>query len=336
MDQPSESPLTPLGLQLQDASDLHSKNLDYPITDVCGWTFLLWLMGPFCISNFMLANLIAFEDYSGGALAFAVQCCRAISMGVIPLQLVVLSYYAVFSNEAWWFRLALFAGLFALCSAVGLLGLYILALMKQWPIDEWEIESALQTVCLLPLLAFSAQLPFWPLRIFFGWQFVPTSRQGSEATAQPERQSHFSILQLMVATAIVAVVLGILRMAPVELTSESDFWTGCAVFASLAIGCSLLGGIPLMLCFTGLKSWLLAYGLTVGLPLVIGWSVTGYLAWNLNPSAQSAAVFAASMITFFSLTFVLGIAVSLLLLRMHSWTIGRPTRSVESRSGSNG
>jgi hypothetical protein len=328
MDQPSESPLTPLGLQvLQETSQRHDTNLAYPITDVAPWTFLIWLIGPFCAGNFLIGPLIAWFDYSVAPFGIGITTCAAISIGCIPLQVVVLSYYAVFSNEDWWLRLAISVGLVALCSAVGLLGMSTLVLTDRLRIGENEIEGALQFLCLVPLVAFSAQLPFWPLRIFLGWQFVPVTAKGTETVAPREPQSHFSILQLMVATATVSVVLGLLRIAPVERTDTSEFWSSCGLFAFVAASMSLLGGIPLILCFTGLKSRWLAFGLAVGVPAAIGWSIAGYLATWLNPGAQRQLFFVTSMITVVGLTFVLGIAASLFLLRMHSWTIGRPAKS---------
>lgn len=336
MDQPSESPLTPLGLQLQDASDLPAKNLDYPITDVCGWTFLLWLVGPFCVSNLLFVPCVLWIDYTVGPLATGIRCCLAASMGIIPLQMVVLSYYAVFSSEVWWLRLAIFTGVIALCAAAGLVGMSAMVLMTNWHIHENDVQNVLQFVCVVPLIAFATQLPFWPLRVYFGWQFMPTNPRLGEMTIPTDRPAQFSIQQMMAATAVVAVVLGLMRMAPLAGSEESDFWFGCAAMSAAGAACSLLAGIPLILCFTRLRWWF-ALGLAVGVPTVIFWGGVAYLTtWIKKPVALRDMIFDACMSTIIGLTFVLGFAASVYLLRLHSWTIGRPTRSVESRSGSNG
>lgn len=333
-DPDAESPLTSVGTQLLLPSTLREQ-LKQPAVVFAGegpaWQFLLWIAVPLLLANFLLGPLgcaVGPGGIDSDVYKVLVGTVFAICLGMIPLQFVILNCYAVFSAERWWLRLIVLLGYAIVYSGAAILGFTLLYFVFHWGINETEVDNVLEILCILPTIVLASQLPFWFLRIFLGWQFVRVVAEADDCDADCEQvavSQPLSILHLLVATAVVATSLGLIRIAP-QTTGEEEKWTALGAISGIAFVVSLLSLIFLFL-FARIRSRLLYWVLAVGVPLLIVatvWAVIAIFWGEFFINEFENLSFATLIFSTIGLTFIVGLTNSLWLLRCHGWTIGSP------------
>ncbi len=325
MDQISESPLTPLGLQLVgEFAKQRDQQLVPPHRASAAWLFVLLLFGPFFLVDLSFGSIGALNGQlarSPNVLFFGVSMVVAACMGNILVQAVSLSCYAVYSPDGAQLRVFTWLGSTTLLSVTGLLGIYLGLLIDDFPLSDRQYENAIRYFCAMPTIALAAQLPLWGIRVFFQWQFKPHAEAVVEhvSTRRP-----LSIKHMLVATTLVAVCLGSLRIAPLDtLLEPSEYWLGVAVFSAIAAGASLLGGVWLVWLFARVQNRYYAWSLAIGPPLMIGMILFSIQVWGLAwRQIYRDQLFFFAVFFMIGLSFILGIAASLRLLNVLGWEIG--------------
>lgn len=138
-------------------------------------------------------------------------------------------------------------GVLAALSVIGaVLGLFCLADRE----DRRKVEFCV-TVCLLGT----------GLAVVAGNAFSPAKRTAEEVVAGHAATgklaaTQLTIRDLFIATAVIAVSLGLARAIPLEPFRAASFWAGAAVFAAICSGLSLLLVVPMLwLFFTRIPLW---------------------------------------------------------------------------------
>lgn len=327
MEQPSESPLSPLGLQLaSELVELRDQQLDKPLRHSAPWLCLTLLIGPFFFVDLCLGSIGSLNGQlsrNQNLLFFCMSIVLAAWMGNIPVQAVLLSCYVVFSPDTGRLRFFIWLGATSLLSVTGLLGIRLGFAFEDLHVGDHEMENAVRFFCAMPTIALAAQLPLWPLRIFLGWQFAPLDDAAHETP--PRRQ--MSIQHMLLATTAVAICLGCLRLAPMgTLGSDWDYWGPVAVFAGIAAGASLLGS-GLIWVFTRLQNQYIVWGLAIGMPLIIGVTVFSCLVWGRSwQQIDGEPLLLFAVFSMIALSYIMGIAGGVRLLKTLGWTIS-PART---------
>lgn len=209
--------------------------------------------------------------------------------------------------------------------------------LSDWQINREAVENGVRFYCILPAIVLAGQLPLWFMRVFCGWQFVRMESdvvEDSTTGQQSAGSQPLSILHLLVATAAVAVCLGLIRVAPLEtLEGAWVLWVLLGVFSGLSFCFSLVGLVYLLL-FTRIRSRLLFWNFAAGVPALIAatvFVVLAFFVWELYWHQMDELGFDTMMFSTIGLTFILGLVGCLTLLRMHGWTIG-PARPREVSS----
>lgn len=341
LDPETESPLTPLGLQLLSTEKLREE-LQRPARPpgdaVPAWLFLLWLTGPFLVADFLFGPVMhgMSEAMVGNSsiVKVLVGLLLATCMGMIPLQSVILSCYAVLSSETWWFRFCVLLAQLASASVAGIAGMVVAFQLDHLSFDDQAIENGIRFLCALPTVALAGQLPFWSMRWFRGWRFARLAA-ASVPTNEPAVDQRLSISHLFVATAVVATCLGLIRAAPLKTVDGAwVLWLLVGIFSVLAFGFSL-ASLVYVLLFTCIRSRLLFWCLALALPAIIGTSVSAlliYYVWLADWDRVLLELpFNTMMFSTIGLTFIVGFTAGLWLLRLHGWAIERfPARDVRS------
>ncbi|QDU29183.1 hypothetical protein ETAA8_42900 [Anatilimnocola aggregata] len=197
------------------------------------------------------------------------------SFGVIASQLGLLSLGVVLGQEEFWRRTAVNWG-------VGLLLLFCLSVGSA-AADQTshgrshEPLGPRQVVCLVPLIFLGAQVPLWIARTMFGWRLVRAAN-GPLGESKPSAFSpepHLTLRDLFSGTAIVAITLGIARLATGEQSalSRSEFWLAAGLGSLGAAAISLISLLPLLRLFFSAElgsAWFFAlpYGFFIGVILL--------------------------------------------------------------------
>lgn len=327
MNYETESPLTPLGLQLLSTDPLrdelhHTKQPRFP--NVPGWAFLIWLMVPFMLADLLYGPLmyVMGEAARGDSLLYkiftAVMLTACVSL--IPLQGVILNCYAVFAAEVWWFRYAIWFALLVPLSASGVVGMYLLFQLIGLSIGTREYENVVRYYCMLPTIVIVGQLPLWYMRVYRRWQFV---RYPQRAVASADDAAHsLSIQNLLIATAVAAICLGLLRVSPSHtLAEEFVHWLVPGVFSVLAFVISLVCGGYLAL-FARIKHRWLYWGLALGTPGITTFVIVVIFTWGMFlDEIWRDYGFGTLMLSTVGATIIGGLTGCLSLLRAHGWTI---------------
>lgn len=160
------------------------------------------------------------------------------SAGLMTAQAGALPFWLVFGRESFLVRLVVFWA-----AAVGLFGCWGLGFLVWCRLSpnnfHWP-DPVHFFVLSLPLAALAIQLPLWPLKLYFGWSLV---REGDAESAPSDRP--LAIRDYLLGTAIVAISVGLARLAPDRL--ESEFWLAWLIFAASIAGTSLVSIVPAML-----------------------------------------------------------------------------------------
>jgi hypothetical protein len=342
IDSEAESPLTPLGTQFV-APDSLQKQLSQPLVVFAGeapaWQFLCWLIAPFVIVNFAIGPLSYWVEGPGSGdsnvFKIIIGTVFAVCLGTLPVQFVILNCYVVFSIERWWLRLAVLLGTALLLCVAGLAGFGVLYYFGDWTIGRQEIENGLEFPSLLPTFVLASQLPFWFMRAFFGWQLERVQTESAESDSDNNDVAagqRLSILHLLVATAIVAASLGLIRMSPSTIDNDAERWAAIGFVSAIAFCFSLIS-LVLLLLFARINSRFLYWALVVGVPIlfvVTGYVVLAFFIWDMYWDEMEEINFNTLIFSTIGLTFIVGLSICLWLLRAHGWII----RSVRKKTPS--
>ncbi|WP_425613912.1 hypothetical protein NA78x_003757 [Anatilimnocola sp. NA78] len=245
------------------------------------------------------------------------------SFGVICSQLGLLSIGIALGDQPFWRRMAIGSGLGLLLFACWWCGFAITAEFDGVNVRDLVKREAGQAICALPLIFLAAQAPLWLMRTAFGWRLLPGRAKDIHGQpVYPHPDEKLSLRDLFTATAVAAVSLSVLRLAPLE-TGSARFQT---FVITLAISClatatvSLVSTVPLLRLFFSLPlslAWLgwLGYVTMVALVLLVV-PLSGFMGMSLD-SRELIGYFAA----------IYGFAVTLgsgaTLLRVCRWQLQR-------------
>ena len=188
--------------------------------------------------------------------------------------------------------------------------------------DPYSGESILEATtntpaswCTIPLIALSAQLPFWALRMFFGCRL---ERMDANEVIQSPLPG-FSIFDLLVATTVVAASISLaqLGLSNVPANYEGNLLRETRHSFFFMTSTALLVGLPL--CFFFLqrieysRAWLLSVAIIVALSLVF------YLTTLKDVPASLWTKAGFSLLS--AITFVGTFCAGLTLLRAAGWRL---------------
>jgi hypothetical protein len=238
-------------------------------------------------------------------------------MGIIAAQVALISMMLVFGTEQFWQR-------FFVHWVVAVLLVTCCVAVSHLPLvanpDTLE-RNVLRLYGSLPLVSLLIQLPLWFARVVLGWQFERRT-QPPNPKATPRTQ--MAISDLFTATAVVAVTLGITRVAPIssfEAGTHVTVWFGIGMFGAAAMGVSCFSILPAMFIFSGKipvsVCWVLTLGYAFFLELLFLVLVfSGIVGFN----RELTYVIGYTAITFW---FAAGIASGLTLLRWNHMYVQR-------------
>jgi hypothetical protein len=186
----------------------------------------------------------------------------------------------------------------------------------------------------VPLISVAAQLPLWLVRQSFGWRLVRAS--GDDDL---QRDTHWSIRDLFLATLIVAVALGIARQSPAAL-QQKEFWYAWYIggmIAAIVCASTVLPTAVFLLRLTrhgrGVAyAWSYAFGTVLSL-----WLVVGIIRWQGLTSLPPYFVFVglSCLIISYASTVILAAKIARSLgyrLAMHSRQSHRNPRATSNMS----
>jgi hypothetical protein len=196
----------------------------------------------------------------------------AIYVGFVFGQVMALAAWLVWNEGPFLRRLAIHWGI-----AFGLAAAFFCGLIAALVADsisriDFKNAGLAFVVCTLPAVSLAAQLPFWPLRTYFGWR-VHRTLEGASLAGRP-----LTILDMFFGTAVVGATLGLARLITSLFPNEFFpplMWIQLAVYGALWSIASLFIGIPTIFCImrsTNLARGIAALGgyLLFGLVLLIG------------------------------------------------------------------
>jgi hypothetical protein len=102
------------------------------------------------------------------------------------------------------------------------------------------LEIGFTVALTVPLVSLGAQLPFWIVRIFFGWRLV---RITAPPAAAPFAEQPLSIRDLLLATLIVGVSFAVARLSPAA-QQEEEFRVAWGVFMAAAATICTIAILP--------------------------------------------------------------------------------------------
>jgi hypothetical protein len=229
----------------------------------------------------LFMHLLVTSSLSGGGPSVywsdLLQFAMTGSLILVAGQLLVASLVLVCGPGGFWLRLAVYWGfmgwLMGTCAAGAILSDWLgrwlesLAAQSGWLIHDsyttFTPGGAIPAAATLPIFLLAFQAPFWILRVVAGWRLQRTAGNLPTDSEHPAAES-LSIRNLMEATAIVAVGLGLLQLAD-RFTAQAQ--RGNHLFSMLAGAgaitvCAFIVGLPLSGLF--LRS----------VPLRVAWAIT--------------------------------------------------------------
>ena len=203
-------------------------------------TLIGWLIAAAALFNFLILPVIRVlgEANSEAGVVFFV----SLALGVYAAELGALTLWLVWGPDTFLWRLTMHS-----TAAFGLYVAWALGFGAAFATDA--PPGGIQQVwgwvlCGLPLISLAAQLPLWPLRIYFGWK---VERESTAVKPQP-----LLIRDFLAGTVVTSVSLAALRLMPEDFQRDPDFgiaW-GVGTFATLGISAiSLLPAIVFVLRF---------------------------------------------------------------------------------------
>lgn len=128
--------------------------------------------------------------------------------------------------------------------------------------DSWQFLAYSSQ---MPMILLGVQLPFWCLRFLGGYRL---NYDGPLAETNAPEHEPLSIMDLMLATAIVAITLGLLQMgdraiAVAEGEASNAFLFLVLIVAAIFFGISLVVAVPLALLFLSRVSLAVVWGVAL-------------------------------------------------------------------------
>jgi hypothetical protein len=143
--------------------------------------------------------------------------------------------------------------------------------------DDEFVDVGLTVALTVPLVSLGAQLPLWIVRQQFGWRLARPAGSGVAANDPP-----LAIRDLMAATVIVAVTLGLARLSPAAQKGPT-FWIAWCIGLVIAASVSTVIMLPaaaMLLRPRGLRRALLNAGLFAGSAISFLWLHVVLLRWR--------------------------------------------------------
>jgi hypothetical protein len=208
-------------------------------------------------------------------------------VGCILAQGSLLAAWLVLSQGPFWQRL-----MRHWCVAAGLWFIWFLGVALSSRSRE-IVDIGLNVAFVTPLVSLGAQTPLWIARHFFGWRLA--ERNDKQPTA---RDTPLSILDLMLATLLVALAFGLVRVSPAGLT-EPEFWAPVLIGTSVAAIVSTLVIVPAAVMLLRPRPWQSALWMSGAVALAwvsLEWLVIAGVRWYGGPLAPYAIYLALSFI----------------------------------------
>jgi hypothetical protein len=239
---------------------------------------------------------------------------EAIGMAVLPGEVGALALWLVWGDGPFLPRLAIHWAV-----ALGLLASLFVGVVAATAEDRFFNDIVREFLaiiaCLLPISSLAAQLPLWPLRTHLRWRL---ERAAAEATA--EKPQPLSILDILSGTAVVAVSLGLIRLAPVP-EGATPFWGELAVTLLCILGVSLFSLLPASLFVMRFQSGGQGVAALAGYTMVVALGLLGLVAVLSNGGLPGEAVFVFLVSCF---CFASTLAAPLVILRSCGHRLVRP------------
>jgi len=153
---------------------------------------------------------------------------------------------------------------------------YVASQENGWSHDWREVASTV--ACTVPVMALAAQGPLWITRVWLGWRLLHVEMESTallpppELVAQAPNVRKLSVLDLMTATACVAVSLGVYRLVSesgIKNLSRADLLFDVITASTFAVGVSLLGILPIVCLFFSRASRILAFVLSIAYAILV-------------------------------------------------------------------
>jgi hypothetical protein len=234
------------------------------------WRAGMWLAlaVPCLASCFLMVPIFSSLRGPPPALGAVVGCA---TVGCILAQGNLLAAWLVWSAQPFARRFVVHWVIAAALFCCWLIGLMVGENTR----DFAQIATAVGM--LVPVISLAAQLPLWFMRHTFGWRLVALTRPALRADDVP-----LSIRDLFIATLVVAITFGVVRLLPLLQIDNGNVWNPIAV-AMVATGViSTLAMLPAGILLFHLENFRrgLIFSVLYAASLVaLLWLIVGILWW---------------------------------------------------------
>jgi hypothetical protein len=170
---------------------------------------------------------------------------NSFAIALLASGVAVLSMVLVFAPGRFVQRLAFYWGAVTLLGACWLIGIGII------PVRLPDRLTGEDVVLSMPLAALLLQAPLWALRMCFGWRWQ------REVDALPNSEVHWSLKDLLAATALIALSLSLARL----VEHDRGFWSAWIEFSKYPFFFSLFTVGPAMILT--LRGWSWRFGVLI-------------------------------------------------------------------------
>lgn len=252
--------------------------------------------------NLFTMPLISAGDRGDTLLVFP------IVLGPLISQFALLTLWLVWSEGPFVKRLAIHW----MC----VIALWIGWALGALTIKEPEILEILQvTACSLPLIMLAIQLPFWPLRIYFGWRiehkgfsdFIPLTK--------------LSIRDMVMGTIVTSLSLAALRLVPEEFRADPNYFTGWGIGILVIAVLTVLSLVPSILFLFRMRDTSAAVvAFCTYVPLAVMAVLIIFSAFAGGAAAETYVTIGLSL-----LSFALVLSIALLSIRSQGYRLTFPS-----------
>jgi hypothetical protein len=176
----------------------------------------------------LFSALFGFYNFLAPAIAKEAESEVVVGLlfGPVAAQLGLLSIWATLGPRPWRVRLPT-----TLIMGMGLYGALLVGMMASWEPPTHAVREMVQSLLFVPLVFLAAQLPLWILRFAIGCRIV---LDDADEADRPTESRQFGVQHLLVATALVAIALG---LASTALASEIERRGAASAWIELVISC---------------------------------------------------------------------------------------------------
>jgi hypothetical protein len=232
-----------------------------------GWWLVLVI--PFAFCDFLMVPILS--AFKGPPTAILAACGFAV-VGCTLAQGTLLAAWLVWSVGPFPRRLALHWA-----TAAALYGCWFVGAALSVRSNDDFIKITVPIALAVPVISMAAQLPLWVVRHSFGWHLVRPGGESDVTAVSP-----LTIRDLLLATLLVAVSFGLVRLAP-GAQSDKEFWAVIGVAITVAMSISTIAMLPagaFLLRMRRFNVGLLFSGLYVGLFVTTLWLIVIILYWR--------------------------------------------------------